>query len=695
MDPQYYVYHEGQITGPYAPADVRSWNMAPDTQVCVAGSEEWQLLSQVPQLLAPPSAGTLSASPLLATGSDVAITEKKKIFIIHGRGNTMNDAFGRLIQLVRVKFRYYQSKFYVDSENSNFVRYLLYDTQRNPYAKLFDRILVGKIALAPHFPPPPDWRPDETWTTLSEYKVSDKLQLYGVPMGAVGASREWIDGFFRQLWNDFGPVLGEVITSQPALAASLANFRMQLRPSDGGLWLEREYKEAIRSILPARGVAPEPFIDFLLEFQRLNDAGGDLDTIASNALYGAWILQAWQANYGTAPRYGRDFEFDFVNYHQSFLHLARHRNCELYLPDFPMDAIPDLEEAAKAVIEAGSFLVRIDDHHPMGQDKMDLLERLKASGFFGDFVMSGPVKGTEQSEEDKTCGADLVHRQMIAGRGFDTPGLEELRRLAHQQDLHLISDPDDRNHPDYLAIDLSKLIGSKYSRIDMAQQLMFVRTFDDMRRIMETTGWRQIVDQYEVELERVSPGLEKCMARIDFIVPGEIESARGSLGFLSIVSKILKTITFGAFDLEAKILSGRRPELTHRIFIALAPSQSRREPRINVASAIGYLKRFFRFDYFFYAWGASLLTTRRYNDKDQVLDLSQLMPIIGGPGDGGHSSAATCKPPSNAAWPRKQFERLKNANFLEYAKYIAGRVAGGAGVQIVSVKMMTDLDKDY
>lgn len=669
--------------------------MAPETQVCLAGTEEWQTLAQVPHLLPPPSAATLQASPLLPAGAEVEITERKKIFIIHGRGNMMDDAFGRLIQLVRVKIRYYQSKFYVDENNSNFIRYILYDTHTNPYAALFDRILVGKLALAPHFPPPAEWTPDATWTALSEYKISDKLRLHAVPMGAMGAGREWVDAFFRGIWQAFGPLLGEVITNQPALAASLQNIRMQLRPPDGGLWLEREYKDAIRQVLTARGVDPEPFIALLLEFQRLNDAGGDLDTIASNALYGAWILLAWEAKCGRPPRYGRDFEFDFVNYHQSFLHLARHRNCELYLPDFPMDAIPDLEEAAKAVIEAGSFLVRIDDHHPMDPAKLALLERLKAAGFFGDYVMSGPVKGAEQSADEKTCGADLVHRAMIAGRGFDCEGLEELRRLAHQQDLHLIENPDDRNHPDYLAIDLSKLIGSKHSRIDMAQQLMFVRSFADMRGIMERTGWRGIVDAYEAELEHVLPGLEKCMARIDFVVPTELQSARGTLGVISILSKIVRLITFGAVDLERDAIARKRPDLTHRIFLALAPQQSRREPRINVASAIGHLKNHFRFDYFFYAWGANLLTTRRFNDKDQALDLSQLMPVIGGPGDGGHSSAATCKPPSNPAWPKKQFDRLKQVNFLDYARYIATRVAAGAGVEIVDVRMMTAMDKDY
>lgn len=690
---RYFVFHEGAVAGPYDAEAIRGWGIAPDTQVCLEGTEEWTLLAQVSELLPPPDPAAAVPTPL-PRADGIEITERKKIFIIHGRGNRMEDALDRLIQLVRCKLRYYRTEVYVDAENSNFVRYLLNEAHANPFTVLFERILVGKIVLCPFYPAPSDWSPDASWTKLSEYKVADKLQRHGAPMGTDGSKRAWADTIFQGVWTEFGQRLGMAVANQPALAAALMALRNYLRPPDGGLYLEFEYQQAIRAYFAQFGGDAASFLAMLLEFQRLNDAGGDLDTIASNALYGAWILQAWEAKYGAPPRYGRDFEFDFVNYHQSFLHLARHKNCELYLPDFPMDAIPDLEDAAKAIIEAGSFLVRIDDHHPMGQDKFDLLERLKQAGFFGDYYMSGPVKGTEQPEEERTCGADLVHREMLARRGFDAPGLEELRRLAHQQDLHLIENPDDRQHPDYLAIDLSKLIGSKHSRIDMAQQLMFVRSYEDMRTIMERAGWRQIVDEYERSLEEVCPKLDACVARISFLTRDELEQFRGRQGFLSVLGKIVRAVTFGKVDLELQGIVKNHAQSLHRIHMTLAPFQSRKEHRINVASAIGYMKRHFRFDYFFYAWGASLLTTRRYNDQDQVLDLSQLMPVIGGKGDGGHSSAATCKPPSNASWPAERFKRLNAKNFLEYAHYIAGKVAEGAGVVIIDVRMLTPADRD-
>jgi hypothetical protein len=692
---RYYLYQDNQVVGPHTPAEIAAMGLDPATYVCVEGAEEWLALSQVPELLVPPTSANVIASPIIST-SNIEITEKKKIFIIHGRGNTMDDALGRLISLVLVKFRYYQAGFYVDADNSNFARYVLYDSHTNPYTALFDRILTGKLILAPLYPPPGDWRPDATWTKLSDFKIPTKLETYGAPIGASGKKKEWADNFFQAVWTDAARLFGVPITSQPGLAMALTELRTGLRPAEGGLCIERELKENIRARFAPLGIDPEAFIAFLVEFQRLGDAGGDLDTIASNALYGAWIMQAWEAKYGRSPRYGRDYEFDFVNYHQSFLHLARHKNCEIYLPDFPMDAIPDLEEAARALIETGSFLVRVDDHHPMSQEKLDLLARLKNEGLIGDFVMSGPLKGAEeQPREERTCGADLVYKAMLEKTGFATPGLDELRRLAHQQDLHFVADPDDRTHPDYMAIDLSKLIGSKHSRIDMAQQLAFVRTHEEMRAIMETTGWRGIVDDYEKALEEVLPKLDPCVARIEFLDPKDVERRRGSLGWISKLGKILRAITFGKVDIELKAIRKRHPDDVHRILMTLGPFQTRKEHRINIASALNYLKRYHRYDYFFYAWGSSLLSTRRFNEEDQALDLSVLMPIIGGPGDGGHSSAATCKPPSNAAWPSERFERLKKSNFLDYAKYIGGRIAKGTGMQIVHVMMLEERDRDF
>jgi len=92
----YYIFYEGKIAGPYPSEQILQWNLAADTQVCIEGTEEWLLLSQAPELLAQPDSGSSLPSPYVKQDST---SNRKSIFIIHGRGNTLDNAFRLLIQL--------------------------------------------------------------------------------------------------------------------------------------------------------------------------------------------------------------------------------------------------------------------------------------------------------------------------------------------------------------------------------------------------------------------------------------------------------------------------------------------------------------------------------------------------------------------------------------------------------------------
>ncbi|OGH58394.1 MAG: hypothetical protein A3G34_13740 [Candidatus Lindowbacteria bacterium RIFCSPLOWO2_12_FULL_62_27] len=69
------------------------------------------------------------------------------------------------------------------------------------------------------------------------------------------------------------------------------------------------------------------------------ESGGDLDTVASNAFYAVWVHHHLREMLGRAPVYGEDYAFDFVNYSEGLFHLVVHRGADLYLPDFPIDAL--------------------------------------------------------------------------------------------------------------------------------------------------------------------------------------------------------------------------------------------------------------------------------------------------------------------------------------------------------------------
>lgn len=681
---RFFVYWNGETVGPHAPDEIRAWGIAPETYVCPEGEQEWRFASEYPELV-PPVEGQ-PAEPLPPAPDAAPTPGRKAIFVIHGRGIKLRDAIRKVHDLLSTKIIYARGKRWVAKDHASLARYLLYDFQENLLLAQFDKILVTKLLIAPDFPPKgiPDLEND--YQALSEYMVEKKIEYYGAPdAGGRGAVRRWCAKAHEEAIAEAARLLGGAADSHPAFLTLLSDLHA-IAPAEpeGAEFDEREFESALAERVRAGGGMPDVAVEAFLEVQRSFEAGGDLDTVASNALYAAYLKARFRLERGEEAVYGRDWDWDFVNYHESFLHLARHRNCDIFIPDFPMDAIPDLDAAARAIAASGSRLVRLDDHHPMNERTYEILEQLVAEGLIDKYVMSGPSEGESQEEEDMTCGADLVHRAFLEGTPYDKAGLAELRRIAHLQDLHLEEEP--------LAIALSKLIGSKHAKYDMVHELSKVRTYEELRNIMETTGWREKVEAYEQGLARVAPRLEENLVRIDFVVPDEIGGAElsslaGLRGFLGrMLAKLIGRNPF------AEAVAKKYPDKVHKILVTLPPYQTRREHRLNVAGAIEYLKYRYRMDYFWYAWGGSLLSMRRFNDADEALNLSTVAKTIGGPDDGGHASAATCAPPRNASYPRERFGRLNKENFLDYCAYLAGKLEG-LGVRIVQVRKL-DPKKD-
>jgi len=74
------------------------------------------------------------------------------------------------------------------------------------------------------------------------------------------------------------------------------------------------------------------------------EAGGDLDTISSNVFYTVWAKDEIGRLKGSEALRGADYDYDFVNYSEGLSHLAVHSGCDVYIPDFPIDALsPRLE----------------------------------------------------------------------------------------------------------------------------------------------------------------------------------------------------------------------------------------------------------------------------------------------------------------------------------------------------------------
>lgn len=341
-----------------------------------------------------------------------------------------------------------------------------------------------------------------------------------------------------------------------------------------------------------------------------------------------------------------------------------------------------LESDLRYLAENDVRLIRIDDHHPYTPAILKTLENLVEEGVIEEEIrLSSLPRGQHQPKEKQLCGADLVYSKFIQDTEADNEGLKGLQKEAHLQDLHI--------EESYLANELSKLIGSKYNKIEMAKGLKEIRSKEDLDNVMADNGWDAAVDRYEDGLDKVLPRVEKTLYRMDFVISpsdGEYRSKVGWKRFLHPVE-----LMFGSAEeqeqLYRELYAASEGERV-RIYVAISPfcDPEKGEPSINVASAIHYLTERYEMDYYFYAYGTFLFSTRRVNEEGYEIDLSRLVSKIGSPADGGHAGAATGSPESNPNFPAERFEKVNDQNFAEYLYYISDIVTENTGLERLALE---------
>ncbi len=326
------------------------------------------------------------------------------------------------------------------------------------------------------------------------------------------------------------------------------------------------------------------------------------------------------------------------------------------------------------------FIRRIDDHHPYTPVILDMLNRLKDEGLIDHIKIHALPRGQEEPPGHAKCGADLIYEQMIEGKAPDNDGLAHLKYLAHVQDLHLEENDD--------AINISKLIGSGYSKIAMVRRLARITSLKDLNNLL-ATEWLPLVHRYEDGLEQVLPRTEKCMELIHLIKPPPGGDYGQNLGFMGSLKKTFSFLIRNPQRRDAYIkrLYADRPENSLRVMAVLSPFTDVRagETKINVASAINYLKTKYTFDYFFYCYGSSLMTMRKFTERELPLDLSMWSQFVGSKSDGGHAAAATCKPGANPLFPAQTMARINDLNFPLYTDYLGNRLSDHLDMDLFSV----------
>lgn len=611
---------------------------------------------------------------------------RKKIFIIHGKAITFYEAIENIKNILSAKIHYNNKQYYISPESQKLIKYILYEEHSNIFMNALEKILITRLTIAPYFPLQNDIPNLNEWISLSQYMLDQKLSNYNMPVSKnekINFCNTELNNALKIILNIFNIETEETNEKEIRylIISKLDEIQNMIQNSSQGKLFESDALFYILENLKTNNAAQDIVKDILIEIKKVYEGGGDLDTIASNALYGVWAFYNIAKEKGSTPLYGIDYEFDFANYQEGLRHLAKHKHCDIYLPDFPIDAIPDLEGDIKYLAEFDTYIRRFDDHHPYKLANKEILDKMLEEGLIDHYAMSGVLKEDriEINKEEAKCGTDMIYEQLIKGQEWDNEGLKELQRLAHVQDLHIIEDTN--------AINISKIIGAKHSKIDMVQQMMRIQNKDDIDNILQKTGWDVELKEYEEKLAAVCPKLEKNMCYIVYTV--KLESNEECYKRLCDKNKklvdLFKKISFGALNFS-KFLYKFDLNNQHKILVVLSPFQRAKETKINVATAINYLSEKISFDYIFYCYGSQLMTTRRVNPDDTSIDLSVLMAKIGSENDGGHAEAATCKPSSNKYFPSKKFNKISDWNFEEWTRYLADKVQKEFGYQIVKVE---------
>ncbi len=347
-----------------------------------------------------------------------------------------------------------------------------------------------------------------------------------------------------------------------------------------------------------------------------------------------------------------------------------------------------LEEEIRYLADQDVNLVRIDDHHPYTRELLESLNDLRKEGLIEDIRLSSLPRGEHQPKEEQRCGADLIYDGFVEDTPIDNEGMKRLQKETHLQDLHIEESP--------LAIELSKLIGSRFSKIEMAKGLMGVESESEMEGIMEIRGWDEVVRQYEEGLSRVLPRVETTLHRARLVIPPEEGSYEDHLDGEGLFSSLAGAPDRGKDrgSLASARAYARQTGRCVDFYAALSPfcDPEKDEPPINVASALNYLKPRHDPDYFFYAYGSFLLSSRRVNEDGYDIDLSTLVSRIGSPSDGGHASAATGSPSANPAFPVERFESVNDVNLTEYFYYVFDIVDRELDLDFVALEEQLPVD---
>jgi len=588
---------------------------------------------------------------------------RKVYIIIHGTGSTLRDTIKMLSSLSSISAFWYDGIFFLDKKTGILIRKILSDTDdKSPLFTACRKIIIARLLRA-SFKPERPLKPSN-YNTFNEINIIDRFPDFDIPYFPHGRAKS-IKRLETEGKKEFISIFNSRNDRQKESFEDFINFLYNNLFDDAGEALSEEAAANKLVMLVGEGDYGKSVVSDLIQLRDMSEAGADLDTISS-AIFYAHALANLAKEENEKFRYGIDYDFVFINYHQGLLSILDEFPVpgDIYMADIPVSTIPDIEGDLKVLSQKNYRLIRYEDHHPYTAEQLELLKKLKEEKLIEYFAMSGPLQGNELPQDQLKCGGDMVYESMIMGRKWDNSAMAYLRNCVHGEDL-----AQERTEEGKLLTDLIK--GGTNS-IEIIQTVLSCKNDSDIKTKINEKGWVAKIAKEKEEISKIEGKFNEALQLVEVKRPTQDEGISGA------------SMSWGS-DMPISGHNSKNDSI--KILIALAPSNSKNEPKLKIGKAQEYFSRKFPdIDYLLYCYGSSIMVGRRLNQADFSINLSVLMRKIGTESDGGHSGAAVCSPEKNPFYPKTILGRVDRGNFNLFCRYIRKHITEDLNLKILSVR---------
>jgi len=272
----------------------------------------------------------------------------KKLIVIHGWGGSYADAVNCIGDLLDFDCYWENGSFMVPRRIATMIRHLLNVPDPDHYTKILQKLTISRFISSK--PTPKNINAKQELTGFSETRLRQDFAHFGIPISPSARSKRAAQ-IRERAEKDLAPIMGVIKILQETWGSILGHNQT-----------EKESRELIEKCSKEAGLTDSllPLLEMLRE---MHESGGDLDTVASASFYAHWMLTKAKEKKQELI-YGKDYEFIFVNYHESMQYMTKYAPAELYVADLPIGAFHHLEEEIPYLNERNVHIARFEDHHP-------------------------------------------------------------------------------------------------------------------------------------------------------------------------------------------------------------------------------------------------------------------------------------------------------------------------------------------